>query len=128
MNDLIETSQQEVISLLLCFFEKMQTYQECSSLLDGIPQGGVSRIHSYLQETISSWICMINSIYANLSSAPIDKAKLAMLWGVVGCYPYFGKIQADFSLLTNLIDAIDQLLVNETGEDIVYCVYSLSIG
>ncbi|KAK0579383.1 hypothetical protein LWI29_025507 [Acer saccharum] len=117
MNDLIESSQEEVICLLLSFFEKLQMNHQCSTFVDGTSKGGVSRIHSFLQEAICSWISVINNIHDNSSSAQIDEAKLVLLWGAIGCYPYFFDVQENSSLLMNLIDALDRLLMN--GAEIV---------
>ncbi|KAK0607559.1 hypothetical protein LWI29_016732 [Acer saccharum] len=113
MNDLIESSQEEVICLLLSFLERLQMNHQCSTFLDGTSKGGVSRIHSFLQEAICSWISVINNIHDNSSSTQIDEAKLVLLWGAIGCYPYFFDVQENSSLLMNLIDALDQLLMNE---------------
>lgn len=118
MNDLIENSQDEVICLLLSFFDKLQMEPECCNLLDGISEGLVSRLRGFLQEAICSWISMINDVVAheNSSSIEIDMAKLALLWGIVRCYPHIMDVQANSSLLMELIDALHRLSLDEAGK------------
>lgn len=115
INDMIENSQDEVICLLLSFFDKLQMEPECCNFLDGVSEGRVLRIRGFLQEAVCSWISVINNVVAhgNSSSIEIDKAKLALLWGIVRCYPRIMDVQANSSLLMELIDALHRLSMDE---------------
>lgn len=116
MNDLIENSPDEVICLLLSLFGRLQMKPQFCDFLDGT-SGVVLRICSFVQETISSWIRTINDVaQGNSSSTQIDEAKLALLWGVISCCPYIMDVQAESSLLMDLIDALHLLLMHETGK------------
>ncbi|KDO50652.1 hypothetical protein CISIN_1g042789mg [Citrus sinensis] len=115
INDMIENSQDEVICLLLSFFDKLQMEPECCNFLDGVSEGRVLRIRGFLQEAVCSWISVINNVVAhgNSSSIEIDEAKLALLWGIVRCYPRIMDVQANSSLLMELIDALHRLSMDE---------------
>lgn len=115
---MIENSQDEVICLLLSFFDKLQMEPECCYFLDGVSEGRVFRIRGFLQGAVCSWISVINNVVAhgNSSSIEIDEAKLALLWGIVRCYPRIMDVQANSSLLMELIDAFDRLSMDEAGK------------
>ncbi|XP_021290199.1 small subunit processome component 20 homolog isoform X1 [Herrania umbratica] len=114
MNDLVESSSEEVICLLLSFFERLQMHPQSSNFLDGISEGRLSKICHYMQGVISNWIRLINDIVlGNSLPAEIDDTKLAVLWGVISCYPHMFDVQANGSVLMDLIDALHQLLMTE---------------
>ncbi|KAF5740542.1 small subunit processome component 20 isoform X1 [Tripterygium wilfordii] len=118
MNDLIETYGEEVTCLLLSFCEKMQENPQSCSLFDGISEEGFSRVCSFLQGAIYSWIQVVNSIKdGNWSSTFIEEPKLALLWGSIRCYSYISNAQVTPSVLMDLVDALDQLLKID-GENI----------
>ncbi|XP_050219970.1 uncharacterized protein LOC126670312 [Mercurialis annua] len=111
MNDLVETSQEEVLCLLLSFCHRLQEDALDSSSLDGISKG-LPKIHDFLQGTVCSWVAEIKAIaLSNPSCTVINKDKLALLWGVICCYPYVMGILEKSSLLMDLIDALDCLLM-----------------
>ncbi|XP_031259480.1 small subunit processome component 20 homolog isoform X1 [Pistacia vera] len=110
MNDLIETSSEEVICLLLSYSEKLRMNPQYNNLLDGIPEGVVSRICNFLQEEISS---LIKIVRGNLLSIKFDETKLALMWGAIRCYAHILDVQTNSSLLTDLIDALDLLIRND---------------
>ncbi|PSS35668.1 Small subunit processome component like [Actinidia chinensis var. chinensis] len=114
LNDLIVTSEEEVILLLLIFCERLQVQAQSSCFLEGTSKEEVSRIRSYLQDAISDWIGIINQIvHGDSSTIQLQETKLALLWGIISCYPYVTDIQTNSSLLLDFVDAIDQLLVIE---------------
>ncbi|KAF2288911.1 hypothetical protein GH714_022744 [Hevea brasiliensis] len=114
MNDLIETSQDEVVYLICSLCERLQKNSLISSFLDGTSTEGLSRIHGFLQGAICSWIGVINDIsHGNLASTSTDEGKLALLWGIICCYPHMIDVRARPSSLTDLIDALDCLLMIE---------------
>lgn len=120
MNDLIETSEEEVILLLLNFCERTQFQVQSSSHLDGTPIEEVSRICSYLQNAIGGWIGVIKQIvHGDSSPMQLQETKLSLLWGIISCYPYMKDIQA--KLLLDFVDALDQLLVKESGKGLSFC-------
>ncbi|KAA8534172.1 hypothetical protein F0562_031635 [Nyssa sinensis] len=115
LNDLIDTSEEEVIYLVLIFCERLQVKVQSSNFSDGTSKEVVSRICSFLQETIGYWIGMINDIvHGDPSRSQLQESKLALLWGTVSCYPYIVDIQANPSLLMDLVDALDRLLMIES--------------
>lgn len=115
LNDLIETSEEEVVPLLLTFCERLEVQIQSSSFLDGTSKEEVSRICSYLPDAIGYWIGIINQIVHGDSSAiQLQETKLALLWGTISCYPYMKDIQADPSLLLDFVDTLSRLLVIES--------------
>ncbi|KAJ6777070.1 hypothetical protein OIU74_001111 [Salix koriyanagi] len=118
INDLIETSQKEIVFLLLSFCEKLQMDPLRSNFLDGSPEGRFSRITGFLQQTVRFWLVVIDNIVnGNGSFTPIESGELTLLWQVVRCYPYMMDLQETPSFLMDLIDAMDRLLMIE-GENI----------
>ncbi|XP_065862754.1 uncharacterized protein [Euphorbia lathyris] len=116
INALIETSEEEVVYLLLCFCQRLQEDPLGSDLLDGTSEEGLSRIREFLQGVICSSDGVINAItLGNSESTIIDMDKLALLWGTLYCYPYVMDIQAKPTSLMGLIDALDRLLMVEDG-------------
>lgn len=116
MNDLVESSQEEVLCLLLSFFERLQLHPQSIKFLDEMSEGRLFKICDYMQGVISNWIKLINDIAnGNPLTAQIDEAKLAILWGTISCYPYMFDVQANESALMELIDALQQLLMIEDG-------------
>ena len=120
MNDLIETSQKEIVFLLLSFCEKLQMDPLRSNFLDGSPEGRFSRITGFLQQTVHFWLVVIDNIVnGNGSFTPIESGELTLLWQVVRCYPYMMDLQETPSFLMDLIDAIDRLLMIECGKTLI---------
>ena len=116
LNDSIVTSE-EVILFQLIFFERLQVQAQSSCFLEGTSKEEVSRIRSYLQDAISYWIGIINQIvHGDSSTIQLQETKMALLWGIISCYPYMTDIQADSSLLLDFVNAIDQLLVIDCGK------------
>ncbi|GAV59009.1 LOW QUALITY PROTEIN: DRIM domain-containing protein, partial [Cephalotus follicularis] len=114
ISDLIETSQEEVICLLLSFCERLQMNPQHSSFLDGVSEAVLSRLRSFLQGAISDWIKHINDdVLGNLSSTQIHESKLALLWGIIRCFTYLSDVRSNSSLLMDLVDALDSLLMIE---------------
>ncbi|KAL6992171.1 hypothetical protein U1Q18_010278 [Sarracenia purpurea var. burkii] len=116
LNDCIETSEEEVILLLLIFCERLQVQVLSPSFLDETSKEEVLRIYSHLQDAIGYWIGIINQIvHGDSPPFQLQEAKLALLWGIISCYPYMTDLQANPSLLLDFVDAVDQLLAIESG-------------
>ncbi|THG05804.1 hypothetical protein TEA_026415 [Camellia sinensis var. sinensis] len=116
LNDLIETSEEEVVPLLLTFCERLEVQIQSSSFIDGTSKEEVSRICSYLPDAIGYWIGIINQIvHGDSSVIQLQETKLALLWGIISCYPYMKDIQADPSLLLDFVDTLSRLLAIESG-------------
>jgi U3 small nucleolar RNA-associated protein 20 len=112
MNDLIETSEEEVIYLLLSFFEVMEAKVQEPNFLDGT----FGKEFPKMQEAINRWIQEINVIvHGDLSSSHIHETKLALLWGIIRCLPHMINVQEMSSCIMNLIDALDQLPLTGDG-------------
>ncbi|KAL6970992.1 hypothetical protein U1Q18_030674 [Sarracenia purpurea var. burkii] len=115
LNDCFETSEEEVILLLLIFCERLQVKVLGPSFLDETYTEEVLRIYSYLQDAISFWIGIINQIvHGDSPPFQLQETKLALLWGIISCYPYITDLQANPSLLLDFVDAADRLLVIES--------------
>ncbi|XVF29034.1 hypothetical protein REPUB_Repub15cG0084600 [Reevesia pubescens] len=114
VNDLVESSQEEVLCLLLSFFERLQMHPQNTKFLDEMSEGRLSKICNYMQGVISIWIRLINDIaQGNPLPAQIDDTKLAILWGTISCYPFMFDNQENESMLMELIDALHRLLMIE---------------
>ncbi|OMO88554.1 Down-regulated-in-metastasis protein [Corchorus olitorius] len=114
INDLVESSQEEVLCLLLSFIERLQMHPQSSEFVDGMCEGRLSKIRDYMQGVISNLIRLVNDIViGNTLPTQIDEAKLAIWWGVVSCYPYMFDAKANESMLMELLDALQRLLMIE---------------
>lgn len=102
---MIETSPDEVLALILKLIEK----HSCT-VLDEIPL----RIHNFFMETLSYWTELLSDIAA-INSVPDLLPKLAVLWGVIRCYPSFECTGRSPLLFRNLIGIFDQLLESNAG-------------
>ncbi|KAJ1406609.1 Down-regulated-in-metastasis protein [Sesbania bispinosa] len=107
INELMEISEEEVIHLLQSFCEKMQLDIQNSVFVDEASTEALARICNHLQGTI---IATLDEIAHSDLSCQIDEGKLALLWGVVNCYSHMSIVDANPSLLVDLMDAIDQFL------------------
>ncbi|KAL3329329.1 hypothetical protein AABB24_036434 [Solanum stoloniferum] len=110
LNDMIEISEEEVIHLLQIFFKRLPA--QGHSFLDEVPNEKLSRIHSFLREAIGRWI---RRIQKEPYSTQIEENELAILWGIIGCYPIAGG-SANESLLMDLVNALDELLSTESAD------------
>ncbi|KAE8036875.1 hypothetical protein FH972_009508 [Carpinus fangiana] len=117
MNDLIETSEEEVIYLLLSFFDVMEAKVQEPNFSDGTFRKEFPK----MEEAISRWIGEINIIvHGDPSSCHIHEIKWALLWGIIRCLPHMKliaevNVQWMSSCLMKLIDALDQLPLTEDG-------------
>ncbi|KAH6786084.1 hypothetical protein C2S51_038539 [Perilla frutescens var. frutescens] len=110
-NNLIEISDEEVVYLMMKFCENLEA--KSSSFWDGESNEKFSRIFVFLEGTFQYWIREIsNSVEGNLF--PVQRNKLAVLWAVIGCYSHLPDDQANPSLLLEVINAIDKLLMVES--------------
>ncbi|XP_077215224.1 ARM repeat superfamily protein [Tasmannia lanceolata] len=118
LSDLIEAQSEEVLYLMMTFFERLQGVLHCSDGLDGVFEVKISRLLSFFQETIRRWVGVINDIAngKDESSTVLHVSELAVLWGTVSCCPHiFGtQIEAGLSLLVELVEALNRLLINES--------------
>ncbi|KAL3506473.1 hypothetical protein ACH5RR_031855 [Cinchona calisaya] len=114
LNDLIDVSEEETLYLLLRLCENLQTPN--SRFLDGISKEKLSRIYDFVQRTISYWTGLIkNALNGDLSSLQFEEKRLPLLWGTVKCYPYLFNSQENLSLLLDFLNALDELLMIESG-------------
>ncbi|KAG8377667.1 hypothetical protein BUALT_Bualt08G0056700 [Buddleja alternifolia] len=113
-DNLIEISDEEVVHLMINFCEKLE--EDGSSFVDGKSTEQSSRIHVFFQDTINFWIGNITeSVKRNLFPFLFQQNKLAVLWGVVRCYSHFSSAKTNPSRLMDLINAMDELLMVESG-------------
>ncbi|XP_048334306.2 uncharacterized protein LOC107422300 isoform X3 [Ziziphus jujuba] len=115
MNTLIETSQEQVVYLLLSVFERLHVDVKSFNFLDGRSEDVLSKIQDFMRKAVSDWIKVINDILSgNASCTQVHETDLALLWGIVSCFPYMFEVEADSSLLIDLRGALDELLMAET--------------
>lgn len=115
MNDLIDIFEEDVIYMILCLGERMQG--EDSRFLLETSEESLSKIRGCLQGVICHWIQKINDIiHGHLASCNIRDANLAHLWGAIACYTHVFDVKDNTSLLMELVDAIDQLLIKKDGK------------
>ncbi|KAI6693975.1 hypothetical protein NL676_021685, partial [Syzygium grande] len=108
LDNLIENSLEQVICLCLCLSEKMQVEVD----MHGVLFGGHSRIQLIVQQTITSWISLIKGFRnGDRLSVQLEETELALLWGVICCYPYAFDSPHNVALLMDLINEIDQLIM-----------------
>lgn len=109
---MIEIFEEEAVDLMVIFCEKLGG--ESSNLLRRNSMENLSRIHVFFEETLKYWIGNIHeAVKGNSISFPVQQSRLAVLWGVIGCYSYFADAQASLSILMDLIDSLDELLMAE---------------
>lgn len=74
----------------------------------------IPRIYNFFLKILGHWIEEITDfVQGSSSSNVINESELAIFWGVIRCYPYIVKFQANSSLLVDLIDALDRLCTVE---------------
>ncbi|KAK6117565.1 hypothetical protein DH2020_048693 [Rehmannia glutinosa] len=109
-NNLIEISDEEVVYLMINFCEKLEG--EGSSFLYLKSKEKLSRIQNFFEETLHCWIGKISEVVqGNLFPVSFQQNELAILWGVVWCYSHFADAEANPSLLMDLINATNELLM-----------------
>lgn len=111
LNDMIEISEEEVIYLLQIFLKRLPV-QEHSFLVE-VPNEKLSRIHSFLRESTGRWI---RRLQKKPYCMQIEENELAILWGIIGCYPDIVGGSANKSLLMDLVNALDELLSTESAD------------
>ncbi|WOG89602.1 hypothetical protein DCAR_0208840 [Daucus carota subsp. sativus] len=114
LNDSVEASEEEVVYMLLIFFDKLE--ELCSSLLHGTSSERLSNVLNFSQKIIRNWVEAVNdNLHGNPSCIQFQENKLAMLYGVVRSFPYVIDVQSNTTLLMDLVDALDQLLLTDSG-------------
>lgn len=112
---------------MLMFNERLQVDMGSSSFLGGGSEEGALRISSFLKEALLYWIGAINDVgHGNLSSVFPLGVKLPVLWGIIGCCSHKLGFQTETSLLMDLVDALDQILMIEAGMLLSRTIYCLS--
>lgn len=114
MNDMIENFPDKVICLLFSFFDKLKMATQCSDFLDGTSKGQVSRFRRFLQESICSWIRVVNDVADGIIYW--NESKLALLCGNIRRYPHILDVQANSWLLMELIGALHLLSMDEASK------------
>lgn len=110
LDDLLQVSEAAVMNLFLILLDKLQI--STSGFLEGTPRDIFSRVRCYISDVFDSWIQTIKSVaHGNLLSLEVDENKLAILWAAITCYPYVVDGQENLSLLVDLLNALDGLLM-----------------
>ena len=101
--------------LMMKFCDKLEV--NSSSFWEGKSKEKFSRTSVFFEETLRYWIGQIsNSVEGKL--CPAQQDKLAVLWAVIGCYSHLADVQENPSVLMELINAIDRLLIVESSKSI----------
>ncbi|XP_062109162.1 uncharacterized protein LOC133819824 isoform X2 [Humulus lupulus] len=108
LNDLIETSQKEVVCLLLSLFVRKSIEEKSFNLLHETSKEGLLRIQDFLRTEIH------DVVSHGSSSTRLQENNLDLLWGTVNCFPYLLDLERDQSLLADFIDALDRCVVTES--------------
>lgn len=116
LNNLIEISDEEVVYLMMKFCEKLEVESfSLPSFFNGKPKEMFSRIFIFFEETLHYWIGKISEAVEG-NQFPIQQNMLAVLWAVMRCYSHFVDTHANPTLLMELINAIDKLLMVESSK------------
>ncbi|KAL1533475.1 small subunit processome component 20 isoform X1 [Salvia divinorum] len=126
--NLIKIYAEEVMYLMMKFCDKLEV--NSSSFWEGKSKEKFSRTFVFFEDTLHYWIGEIsNSVEGKLWPAQQDK--LAVLWAVIRCYSHLADVQENPSVLMELINAIDRLLIVEskTGlqQDTWYCLLGAAL-
>ncbi|KAB1206516.1 hypothetical protein CJ030_MR7G000028 [Morella rubra] len=112
MDNLLETSQEEVLYLLHSFFGIIESEAQGPNFSNATLGDSFPKMQRFLQDAIRYWIGAINDLmHGDPLSTIIQETKLALLWGIISCYPHFVKAMS--SDILDLINALDQLLMIE---------------
>ncbi|CAN6446079.1 unnamed protein product [Victoria cruziana] len=104
MSEMIERFPEETLSLMLMFYEKPQEVTQW----DGAEAVG-QNISLFCQTVISSSVERLGDVQL------FDSLEVAKLWGAITCYPRILPSASNGSLLVDLVNAIDNLLLTEAG-------------
>ncbi|KAG1347740.1 hypothetical protein COCNU_06G015690 [Cocos nucifera] len=117
MDDSIEDSSNEVLFLMLTFFES-QSKQLHFDILDGVPVDKEQKICIFFKKTLAYWTNLISDVAksGNQLERQISESEVAILWGVLRCYPHFLDLQDNLALIKDLIATLDQLLELEADQ------------
>lgn len=116
MDDSIEDSPNEVLFLMLTFVER-QCKQLHFDILDGVPVDKEQKICIFFKKTLAYWTNLISDVATsgNQLEKQVSESEVAILWGVLRCYPHFQHLQDNLALIKDLIANFDQLLEIEAG-------------
>ncbi|XP_042033869.1 small subunit processome component 20 homolog [Salvia splendens] len=128
LTNLIKVYVEEVMYLMMKFCDKLEV--NSSSFWEGKSKEKFSRTFVFFEETLRYWIGEVsNSVEGKLCPAQPDK--LAVLWAVIGCYSHLADVQENPSVLMDLINAIDSLLIVESKaglqQDTWYCLLGAAL-
>lgn len=108
MANFVEDSPDQVIFVLLRYFER-------ETLLLGKvkseAEDGVKKLCDFFNGKICHW----TKLCSNLSGFQVSEDEVALLWGVITCYPRLCDSQDGLLTMRNLISVLDQLLGTEDG-------------
>ncbi|KAF6153049.1 hypothetical protein GIB67_034771 [Kingdonia uniflora] len=121
VNDLREVaSLEEVIYLMMTFFEKLQLQIHSGYSLDSFSQERISKMSDFLQEFICEWTRTIHSVECGVSlTTHLDESKLAEIWGILRCYPHVLGVQVNPSSILpikDLLAVLDELAAVKAGK------------
>ncbi|XP_020264631.1 small subunit processome component 20 homolog isoform X1 [Asparagus officinalis] len=114
MANLIEESPEVVLFSIIKFIEGQEKLQPFNSLA-GIPSEEMLKLCNYFKEILFFWVKLLGRCTTDnsLSDAPVTISNMAVLWGVLSCYPHFQHLHDNVSPIIDLIVALDQVLETE---------------
>lgn len=106
--------EDDAMYMFIKFFEKLQSSESC--LLEEKPREEISRLCIFLKEQITCWIGKMNdAAHKDPSCVEFSGTDLGQMWGTVTCYSYMEDFQANPTLLMDFVEAIDRLLMVNSG-------------
>nr|CAD1819808.1 unnamed protein product [Ananas comosus var. bracteatus] len=114
MDNFVEASPEEVLFVLLTFFER----QGSDSIIRE-PEDKVKKLCRFFKMKLCQWNELLNGVEAsgNRADMQVSVSEVGILWGVLSCYPHFQNLKDDLQSIKNLIAHLDCLLQAEGGTD-----------
>ncbi|KAK9122055.1 hypothetical protein Syun_019672 [Stephania yunnanensis] len=109
----VPSSAEDALFVMMKFLEKLSMNKPSSWNFDGISENKVSRFLIFIQEYIDTAINEIS--HWDPSTMHFNESRAAILWGILNCYPYIFAVEANASLILNLVHGFDHILEIRTG-------------
>lgn len=120
LNDFIETREEDVISLLLTFGEKVRDNNRSFGFLNSANKEAVLKLSSYFESNMRNWITATSQIATGKPSPiQLQETRLALLWGIISCCSHMKDMHFNPQLLLDLAGALNQLLLTGSGSEYI---------
>lgn len=109
MDDMIEDLPQEVLFIMLTFFERQGERPLFNSFKRSEEE--IPKICRFFKKKLQQLSDVVTN--HDLSNTQVKESELPILWGVLSCYPCFQHLLDHMPLLMNVIDSLDKLMETE---------------